>query len=50
LKRIVNFSSHRTLSGEEVAPPTAQEKQMVKLLLDNLLNNYGFLQQEEQNG
>ncbi len=47
LNRIIQFSSHRTLSSEEVAPPTEPEKQMVNLLLDNLLNNYGFLQQSE---
>ncbi len=49
LKRIIQFSSHRTLSSEEVAEPTEQEKQTVKLLLDNLVDNYGFLKQEEQN-
>ena len=48
LNRIIQFSSHRTLSSEEVAQPTEPEKQMVRLLLDNLLNNYGFLQQGEQ--
>ncbi len=48
LHRIIQFSSHRTLSSEEVAQPTDPEKQMVRLLLDNLLNNYGFSQQEEQ--
>jgi wobble nucleotide-excising tRNase len=50
LNRIIQFSSHRTLSNEEIAEPTEPEKQMVKLLLDNLLDNYGFLQQEEQHG
>lgn len=50
LKRIIQFSSHRTLSNEEVAQPTDPEKQTVKLLLDNLVNNYGFLKQEEQHG
>jgi len=50
LNRIIQFSSHRTLSSEEVAQPTDPEKQMVRLLLDNLLNNYGFLKQEEQHG
>ncbi|MDQ2077106.1 AAA family ATPase [Marinimicrobium sp. ABcell2] len=49
LNRIIQFSSHRTLSHEEVAEPTEPEKQTVKLLLDNLLNNYGFLQQVETN-
>lgn len=50
LNRIIQFSSHRTLSSEEVAPPSEPEKQMVRLLLTNLLDNYGFLQQGEQNG
>ena len=43
LKRIITFSSHRTLSSEEVRDPTEPEKQTVKLLLDNLINNYGYL-------
>ena len=47
LKRIVQFSSHRTLSGEEVAEPTEPEKQTVRLLLDNLTNNYGYWSKEE---
>lgn len=50
LRRIIQFSSHRSLSNDEVAQPTEPEKQMVKLLLDNLLNNYGFLRQEVQHG
>jgi hypothetical protein len=49
LKRIITFSSHRTLSNEEVTEPTDPEKQTVKLLLDNLTNNYGFYKQEKQN-
>lgn len=50
LKRIITFNSHRTLTSEEVAEPTEPEKQIVKLLLDNLTNNYGFRKQEQQNG
>lgn len=50
LNRIIQFTSHRTLSNEEIAEPTEPEKQTVKFLLDNLINNYGFWQQEEQNG
>jgi energy-coupling factor transporter ATP-binding protein EcfA2 len=46
LKRIMQFHSHRTLSNEEVAEPTEPEKQTVKFLLDNLINNYHFWQQE----
>jgi len=37
------------MSNEEVAEPTEPEKQLVKLLLDNLLNNYGFWSQVESN-
>ena len=40
-KRIINFSSHSRLSSEEIAQPTEPEKQIVKLLLDNLTQNYG---------
>ncbi|KKJ77928.1 anticodon nuclease [Kiloniella litopenaei] len=46
--RIMNFYPHNTLSNEEIAEPTAPEKAMVRLLLDNL-NNYGYWQQGEQN-
>jgi energy-coupling factor transporter ATP-binding protein EcfA2 len=49
LQRIINFSSHRTLSNEEVAEPTEPEKQTVKLLLDNLLDNYGYWKLGEEN-
>jgi hypothetical protein len=49
LSRIVNFTSHSTLSNEAVAEPTPQEKKMVKLLLDHLTSNYGFWKQVEQN-
>ena len=49
-KRVMHFYSHRSLSNEEVPEPTIPEKQTVKLLLEHLINNYGFWQQEEQNG
>ncbi|WP_133137171.1 AAA family ATPase [Legionella rowbothamii] len=49
-KRVMHFYSHRTLSNEEVAEPTAPEKQTVKLLLEHLKNEYRFWQEEEQNG
>ena len=49
--RIIQFSSHSRLSSEEIAEPTEQEKQIVRLLLDNLTNNYGvWPNQEEQDG
>lgn len=47
--RIMNFYPHNTLSNEEIAEPTAPEKEMVGLLLRNL-NTYGYWQQEQQNG
>ncbi|MBZ9967054.1 anticodon nuclease [Mesorhizobium sp. BR1-1-2] len=47
LSRIINFTSHNTLSNETVAEPTLPEKATVKLLLDHLKNNYGFWQQEQ---
>ena len=50
LNRIIQFTSHSTLSNEAVAEPTREEKQTVKFLLDHLGNNYGYWQQEEQNG
>jgi wobble nucleotide-excising tRNase len=50
LSRIINFTSHSTLSNETVAEPTQAEKATVKLLLDHLKSNYGFWQQEQQNG
>lgn len=45
--RIMNFYPHNTLSNEEIAEPTAPEKEMVRRLLENL-NNYGYWQQGEQ--
>lgn len=50
LSRIINFTSHNTLSNEAVAEPTQAEKAIVKLLLEHLKNNYGYWQQEHQNG
>jgi hypothetical protein len=47
LSRIINFTSHSTLSNEAVAEPTPAEKATVKLLLDHLKNNYGFWQKQE---
>jgi len=46
LARIINFTSHSTLSNEAVAEPTPAEKATVKLLLDHLKNSHGFWQQE----
>ncbi|MGV8892426.1 MAG: AAA family ATPase [Burkholderiaceae bacterium] len=49
LSRIINFTSHSTLSNETVAEPTQAEKATVKLLLDHLKSNYGFWQKEANN-
>ncbi|MCW2286939.1 hypothetical protein EDF60_1584 [Leucobacter luti] len=49
LSRIINFTSHSDLSNEAIAEPTPQEKQTVKFLLDNLIDNYGY-RQEHKNG
>lgn len=48
-RRIVQFTSHSTLSGQTIADPTPEEKQIVRLLLTHLCDNYRFWQQEEQN-
>jgi hypothetical protein len=48
--RIINFTSHSTLSNEAVTQPTPAEKATVKHLLDHLKDHYGFWQKEQQNG
>jgi hypothetical protein len=49
--RVIQFTSHSTLSNEAVAEPTQQEKQTVKLLLEHLIGNERYWkQQERQNG
>jgi hypothetical protein len=47
LNRIIQFTSHSTLSNESVTEPTPQEKHTVKFLLDHLVANYGYWKQEE---
>lgn len=47
---VMNFYSHRSLSNEEIAEPTEPEKQTVNLLLNHLVNEFGFWQQVEQHG
>lgn len=48
LKRIIQFSSHSTLSNEAVAEPTPQEKQIVKFLLEHLCDKAGYWKEEEE--
>ncbi|HHF3967765.1 TPA: anticodon nuclease [Haemophilus influenzae] len=44
--RIINFTSHSTLSNEIIAEPTDAEKKIVKYLLEHLINNYDFYIEE----
>jgi wobble nucleotide-excising tRNase len=48
LSRIINFTSHSTLSNETVADPTPAEQATVKLLLDHLKNKHDFWQEKNQ--
>lgn len=50
LNRIIQFTSHSTLSNEAVAEPSPQEKQTVRLLLEHLRDNYSYWQEEAPNG
>lgn len=43
--RIINFTSHSTLSNETLAQPTPPESATVKLLLEHLKKSHGFWQQ-----
>lgn len=49
LNRIIQFTSHSTLSSEAIAEPSQQEKQTVKLLLEHLRNNYSYWQEAAPN-
>ena len=49
LNRIIQFTSHSTLSNEVVAEPSGPEKNTVALLLNHLVSNYGFWQNLETN-
>lgn len=40
--RVIQFTSHSTLSNETVAQPTNPEKNTVKFLLEHLVQNYGY--------
>ena len=45
--RIIQFTSHSTLSNEVVAEPTAPEKQTLKILLNNLIENHYYKVNED---
>lgn len=44
--RVIQFTSHSTLSNEAVAEPTNPEKQTVKFLLDHLITNFSYWKEE----
>ena len=45
-KRIIQFTSHSTLSNEAIPDPTDPEKQIVKFLLNHLVNNKYWKEEE----
>ncbi|MEG3767073.1 AAA family ATPase [Alteromonas sp. 14N.309.X.WAT.G.H12] len=49
LNRIIQFSSHNTLANMQPSQLRPEEKRMVKLLLDNLVDNYSYWKQEVEN-
>lgn len=49
LNRVIQFTSHSTLSTEAIAEPSPQEKETVNFLLKHLLDNYSFQQEEAHN-
>lgn len=44
--RIIQFTSHSTLSAENIAEPSPQEKNTVRLLLEHLKNSFGFWRED----
>lgn len=49
LNRIIQYTSHSTLSNDTVAQPSGPEKNTVALLLNHLVTNYSYWQQEAPN-
>lgn len=45
--RVIQFTSHSTLSNEVVAEPTEPEKQTVKFLLEHLTNNFNYWKEQQ---
>ena len=45
--RVIQFTSHSTLSNEVVAEPTEPEKQIVAFLLKHLIDNYNYWKEEQ---
>lgn len=48
--RVIQFTSHLTLSNEAVSEPTDPEKNTLKLLLNHLVENNYYIKDKEQNG
>lgn len=44
--RIIQFTSHSTLSNEVIPDPTGPEKQTVRLLLEHLTTNFNYWKEE----
>lgn len=47
--RVIQFTSHSSLSNDAVADPSPEEKQIVKFLLDHLRNNFSYWIEREEN-
>lgn len=47
-RRIIQFTSHSTLSNEIVAEPTEPEKQIVKFLLNHLMENSKYYKEQTE--
>ena len=45
--RVIQFTSHSTLSNEVIPEPTEPEKQTVKFLLDHLTDNFNYWKEEQ---
>ncbi len=44
-RRIIQFTSHSTISSEVATEPSTQEKEEVKVLFDHLISSYGFFKE-----
>ncbi len=50
MNRIIQFTSHSTVSNDAISEPSPEEKQIVPFLLEHLITNYSYRQQGPQNG
>ncbi|GAM03679.1 hypothetical protein MBENS4_0678 [Novosphingobium sp. MBES04] len=49
MNRVIQFTSHSTVSNDAIAEPSLEEKQIVPFLLEHLIENYSYRQQGPQN-